>query len=175
MYNSATGLCTPGLYLKGGIAGALLAPTSAEGNLFAPATCDTSDGFALVKSGTLSACIWASTTEMTYSNARAFCRNVGAHLYVSRSVERFNLLPHGIVYIIGLTDRAKEGTFVWDDNGNVITESLKSSLFMPGEPSNSENREDCVAVVAGGTGNFANDIACEGVEFRFVCERPLVL
>ncbi|GFR74894.1 C-type lectin-related protein 4 [Elysia marginata] len=175
MYNAFTGLCTPGSYLKTGTFGAALAPTTTEGDLFAPAACDTNDGFTFVTSGTLSACIKVSSVPMTYSNAHAHCLSLGAHLYVSRSIERFYLLPGSLVYIIGLTDLAKEGIFVWEDNGYVITESLKSSLFEPGEPNNSNSNEDCVIVVFWGLGIFAKDYACEGNEFQFVCERPLVL
>ncbi|KAK3703496.1 hypothetical protein RRG08_002114 [Elysia crispata] len=173
MYNSNTGLCTPGSFLKSGTFGAALAPSAAVGDLFAPFSCDTSDGFTHVISGTLAACIMASNFSLNYPEAHALCLHLGAHLFVSRSMQRFNLLPPMIKYVIGLTDIAEEGKFVWQDNGETIIESFKTSLFNSGEP-NDIRGEDCVNVRVTGSNHIANDYPCDTFKHRFVCERSYI-
>ncbi len=53
---------------------------------------------------------------------------------------------HGTVgQWIGLNDRSTEGSFVWDgDNQPLLPTSYQN--FSPGEPSDSGDNENCVAV-----------------------------
>ncbi|RUS76397.1 hypothetical protein EGW08_015848 [Elysia chlorotica] len=173
MYNSITGRCTPGSFLKYGTLGAALAPSSTDGNLYAPSSCDTSGGFRLVTSGTLSACIMVSDVAMYYLEALEFCLSVGAHLFVGRTMQKINMLPHGIRLYIGLTDLASEGTFIWQDTGDAITPALKKQLFDSGQPDNNNN-EDCVSITAGGTNAVGNDALCAERKFRVACERTFL-
>ncbi|GFR64559.1 C-type lectin-related protein 4 [Elysia marginata] len=172
MYNSNTGLCTLGSFLKSGEFGIALAPNSTEGDLFALSSCDTRDGFSWVTSGSLSACIMIPNFKTNYFGARKFCLDLGAHLYVSRSIEGFYLLPNHTNYIIGLTDIASEGTFVWEDSGTEITEDLTKLLFRPGEPNNAKG-EHCVVVRPNKKDNFANDFNCKKDKLNFACQRPI--
>ena len=173
MYNSATGLCTPGSFLQSGTFGAALAPSSTEGDLYAPSVCDTSDAFTYVTSATTSACIMASSSVSSYNAAYLYCLNLGAHLFVLRSMDKLDLLPHGQGYIIGLTDLAVEGTFVWQDTGDVITKDLKLLFFRSREPNNNGVGEDCTVVTAGTGSPSGNDLPCDFVYYKFVCERPV--
>ena len=172
MYNSDTGLCTPGSFLKSGTFGAALAPTSTEGDLFAPSVCDTSDGFTYVTSGNASACMWTSTSGRLYQDAQAYCNDLGSHLFVGRSLDKFHLLPYRVHYFIGLNDIAVEGAMTWVDTGEQITQDFKQVFFIPGEPNNEWN-EDCVCVNVIQSSHFGNDEKCPSVPLRFVCERPV--
>ncbi|RUS89869.1 hypothetical protein EGW08_002399 [Elysia chlorotica] len=168
-----TGLCTPGSFLQSGTFGTALAPTSTEGDLFAPSRCDTSDGFTYVTSDEASACILASSLAMSPDGAAAFCFNLGAHLFVARTKEKLQLLPHDNGYIVGLSDVAVEGTFVWQDNGEQITDVYKLQFFNPAEPNNSGVGEDCVVVTNVTTMLSGNDIPCNFVYWMVACERPV--
>ena len=172
MFNWETGLCTPGSFLRSDTLGASLAPTSTEGDLFAPSACDRSNGFQYVTSGSSSACFLVPTSKMKYSDARNHCLKLGAHLFVARSMEKVNLLPHG-TYLLGLTDIAQENVFVWEDNGEAISANFRNLLFRLSEPNNSNN-EDCVSISTGLSSHVANDISCRHSNIRFVCERPVI-
>ena len=175
LYNSDTGLCTPGSFLKSGTFGAALAPTSIEGDLFAPSVCDTSDGFTYVTSASASACIKVSNFTLTYFDAYAHCLKLGAHLYVADTWEKFNLLPLGNDFTLGLTDIALEGKMVWQNTGEEIAHAFKVVFFSQGEPSNGYGIEDCVAATVGPTSRVANDVPCDLDRFKFVCERPMII
>ncbi|RUS89871.1 hypothetical protein EGW08_002401 [Elysia chlorotica] len=173
MYNSQSGLCTPGSFLQSGTFGTALAPSSTEGDLFVPSSCDTSDGFTYVTSGAQYACLMVSYTPMHYFSARDFCLSFGAHLYVGRSMAKLNLLPHGTRFFIGLTDIATEGRFVWQDTGYAITATFKKQIFNADEPNNKAG-EDCVSIIAGGSHANGIDIYCGSEKSAVACERPFL-
>ncbi|GFS11472.1 C-type lectin-related protein 4 [Elysia marginata] len=174
MYNSDTGLCTPGSFLKAGTLGTQLAPTSPEGDLFAPSTCDTSDGFEYITSANVSACINVSSFILNANDAVAYCFNLGAHLFVSRSMEKVDLLPHDVKLTVGLSDEVSEGTFVWQDTGDAITDDLKTLFFRAGEPNNQGGNENCVTITPGTNNPSGNDYRCLRDKYKFVCERPVL-
>ncbi|GFN99386.1 C-type lectin domain family 4 member e [Plakobranchus ocellatus] len=174
MYNSSIKLCTPGSFLKTSSVGALLAPNTTEGDLYAPKTCDNSNNFNYVTSGGSSACMLVSDGAMGYDDAVNFCSSLGAHLFVAHTFERLALLPSGEGFMIGLTDRASEGTFAWDDNGETISTAYSDLLFKTGEPNNAHGVEDCVTVVPNSILPSGNDFPCHMALFRFVCERPMI-
>ena len=173
MYNSDTGLCSLTSHLKSGKLGAFQAPNMTEGDLYATSTCDTSDNFKYVTSGSQSGCIMVSNFATDYYSAYNFCSQHDAHLFTTQSIERFSLLPHGISYIIGLTDLKMEGVFQWEDTGEAATNDFQLAFFKQGEPNNAKGKEDCVAVVAGEQNHFGNDINCYRNR-HFVCERSMV-
>ena len=174
MYNSDTNLCTPGSFHKTLREGAALAPTSTEGDLYAPVTCDTSDMFQVLSSTEASACALISNVTLDYYDASDFCLSLGAHLFTARSMEKLALLPGGERFLIGLTDLQVEGMFAWDDNGEWIEPGLASLLFKSGEPSNTYGIEHCVSVGPNSTRPSGSDIPCQVDRFRFACERPVL-
>lgn len=176
LFNSDTKLCTPGSFIRTTNYSGALPPTISEGDLFAASACDVSDSFTYVTSGDASACIKASTFVLSGDEAAIHCRLLGSHLFVPRSLDRLELLPDDARYIIGLTDKANEGTFVWEDNGEAITDAYKALLFKSSEPNNRGGDENCVDV-RGGTNatNTGNDISCTPTRRRlFACERPML-
>ena len=88
-------------------------------------------------------------------------------------MDKIDLLPHGERYIIGLTDIATEGEFVWDDTGEEIDKELKGVLFDPREPNNNGGIEHCIRIIPGSDHPTGNDIPCDISAHKFVCERPM--
>ena len=114
-----------------------------------------------------------SSFILRYHEAYDFCLNLGAHLFVARTMEKIELLPLGSTYTVGLTDLATEGQFVWQDTGDVITTSLKDLFFRVNEPNNAGGVEHCISVVGGAGYNTGNDLPCDYAAHKFVCERPV--
>lgn len=94
------------------------------------------------------------------------CRDFGQQLVLMRTAQTNNSVsavtaPYG-QHWIGLTDRAVEGTFRWN-NGAVAT----FTRWWAGEPNNSGD-EDCIGNNFGGTG-YWNDYNC-GTSLPFACQ-----
>ncbi|GFR76651.1 C-type lectin-related protein 4 [Elysia marginata] len=172
MYNSDTGLCTPGSYLQPQSIGTSLAPSITEGDLFAASTCSTNDGFTYVTSGDESACIMASDFIANYDDANQHCRDLGSHLFVAPNIARLQLMPHGEYRLIGLTDIDTEGVYVWQDTGIAISNTYATQFFAPGDPNNWNNDEHCILFRAG-AGATGVDYSCSVAVAKFVCERPI--
>ncbi|RUS71173.1 hypothetical protein EGW08_021060 [Elysia chlorotica] len=175
MFNPRANLCTPGSFIRKSQSGSTLAPTRTEGFLYAARACDTSDEFEVLSSAQASACVRMSNVSLNHQQAKEFCTGLGAHLFVARSMEKLNLLPHGVRILIGLTDTETEGVFVWDDNGDVFDPALNDLIFRAGEPSNYNDSEDCVTVIPNSLTPSGNDIACSIEKFTFACERPMLV
>jgi hypothetical protein len=69
-------------------------------------------------------------------------------------------------WYIGLTDRAEEGEFAWDDGADV-----DFSRWAPGEPNNQGGLEDCVALRPDGDDGAWNDLYC-GSYLPSICRVP---
>ena len=110
---------------------------------------------------------------MEADGARNYCNNLGAHLVVIRSLDKFNLLKSDVAYFAGLNDKANEGKMVWEDTGDEIAPDFVPVFFNGGEPNNGGGYEDCVYIWTGKSTNFGNDNPCWNVRMRFVCERPV--
>ncbi|XP_059153918.1 macrophage mannose receptor 1-like [Physella acuta] len=44
----------------------------------------------------------------------------------------------------GANDIASENVFRWEDDGTIITQTWRSAMFEPGQPSNTNGRQNCV-------------------------------
>lgn len=76
-----------------------------------------------------------------------------------------NVSGPGMVYI-GLDDRQTEGTFVWKDGNEILTQTQRLFLFASGEPNGPfDTAEDCVVIH---NANLCYDSGCDN--FPFVCE-----
>ena len=77
-------------------------------------------------------------------------------------------------YWIGLSDRKKEGAFVWDSGYTLSGHVAKH--WSKGEPNNHGKGEDCVEIRSAdgksGISNGMNDLPCT-IKAKFVCQKPL--
>ncbi|XP_071954046.1 uncharacterized protein [Antedon mediterranea] len=112
-------------------------------------------------------CYKFQTTKMTWSDARANCKALGADLVVVRNQEENDFLyanspATGDVWI-GLSDMGSEADFTW-----VSTECSQYKNFGYGEPNNYGNGEDCVELDSTNSDNW-NDSPCN-IRRSYVCE-----
>merc|ERR1711962_562562 len=111
------------------------------------------------------------TGKETYEIALAKCKKLGGTLAQPKTRADFDLIlsrcpgkkcPHTW---LGLDDKAKEGTFVWNDG----TPLSGYNDWNRGEPNNYRGKEDCTHITKG---NKWNDLSCS-TRMVFVCEvRP---
>jgi hypothetical protein len=110
-------------------------------------------------------------------DAKASCAAIGAHLADLKDA-RIDAAAEAFVgsanTFIGLTDRAVEGTFVWDDGT-----SLGYANWHSGEPNNGGSggyQEDCVVIAGARVGAQWDDRPCDQTEttlggvYAYLCE-----
>jgi len=118
------------------------------------------------------------TTPATYVDAKAACAAMGAHLAYLKDAAIDGVAETFIGSantFIGLTDRATEGTFVWDD-GTPLT----YTNWHTGEPNSGGSaatyQEDCVIIAGARVGAQWDDRPCDPSEvpnsgtFAYLCE-----
>ena len=129
-----------------------------------PAVCEVwkcPTGFTSVGGGK---CIHYHDTAATWSEQKAYCETLGGWLAIVRSQADHDLLSNRrpattSPYYIGANDIDVEGTFKWMDGT-----SMSYTNWATGEPSNSNNDEDCVQL-----SSKWNDVACS-TQLRAICE-----
>lgn len=121
-------------------------------------------------------CLVFVTTPATYASAQAACAAMSAHLaYLKNAaVDTFAEQLVGTMDTwIGLSDRAIEGTFVWDDGA-----PLAFSNWHAGEPNNGGAdgfQEDCAIIAGARVGKQWDDRPCDASEvptsgmFAYLC------
>uniref|UniRef100_H2YTW6 C-type lectin domain-containing protein n=1 Tax=Ciona savignyi TaxID=51511 RepID=H2YTW6_CIOSA len=113
-------------------------------------------------------------SDMTYDQAKSKCSQLGATLATqgpkSRDVMRILEAQMSVLtteeYWIGLTDKADEGRYVWED-GTALQSSQAN--WKPGEPNNAGNNEDCIGINYLDTLQW-NDYPCSR-DLYALCER----
>ncbi|TDH07346.1 hypothetical protein EPR50_G00105060 [Perca flavescens] len=115
-------------------------------------------------------CYIVSTVKTNWTSSREACFAVGADLVVinSRGEQAFvnGLLESGQNVWIGLTDRLKEGTWMWVDGTPVTT-----TIWADDQPNSYNGNQDCGESVqrSSGVGDW-NDEGCSAVQ-GFICEQ----
>ena len=106
------------------------------------------------------------THNYTYSQAKAYCENIGGHLVtIDNASENMGLFFYTLYAgqpgaRFGMTDENREGTWVTVD-GN----EMPYTHWYPGEPNDSNGEDYCN--FSDGTGGYWNDIDWSSV---FICE-----
>ena len=140
--------------------------------------CDSTEGFALYDVCGTTACLYLSTDKTVYSSAVANCSQLDARLFVANTMIRFSLFWHVSLHylgddtLLGLTDIAEEGKFVWA-NGEPLSSEQDKYIWAPGMPNNRGGNEHCAQARHGGwsgTDLFGlNDNECWWLE-HYICE-----
>jgi len=122
-------------------------------------------------------CLVMFTTPATYVDAKAACAAMNAHLAYLKDAAIDGIAETFVGSantFIGLTDRAVEGTFVWDDGT-----PLAFSNWHINEPNNGGSggyQEDCVIIAGARVGAQWDDRPCDPSEvptsgmFAYLCE-----
>jgi hypothetical protein len=123
-------------------------------------------------------CLVFVATPVTYDNARAACTAMNAHLALLKNaaIDTFAQDFVGTTNTwIGLTDRAMEGVFVWEDGS-----ALGYSAWHDGEPNNggpnATYQEDCAIIAGARTAKQWDDRPCDATEvatsgsFAYLCQ-----
>ena len=116
-------------------------------------------------------CYLTTLPKQNYTSCLSTCTNLGATLpCVMNAAESLYLAslspPNDMLFcaFLGLSDIATEGQFEWPE-GCAST----FTYYLPGEPNNYNNGEDCVSVCFGGR-TMWNDMPC-GAQTHCVCEK----
>ncbi|XP_055895531.1 perlucin-like [Biomphalaria glabrata] len=138
-------------------------------------SCFSSDGFTFIPFGSVSACVWVSTNITDYITARDDCRSKDGHLYTLKTMDKLKWLQtyyNRTKIWIGLNDIDVEGTYRWEDDYTVCSQSWMKQIFAPGEPNNrksSPNGEDCIHFYQNVP--LLNDANCL-TNYTYICEKP---
>jgi hypothetical protein len=124
---------------------------------------------AVLESVSLSSCFWSSEEAETWLMARYQCLIMGADLAVAATDMELLLIDGvspGQLRWVGADDGMTEGTWLWVDGTSL---PLSSSMWLPGEPDDDLNGQDCAAVANGKLW----DRGCGAFE-PWICERSLI-
>ncbi|MBK7755513.1 MAG: C-type lectin domain-containing protein [Deltaproteobacteria bacterium] len=119
----------------------------------------------------------ASADCKTKGGALAHPSSAADHLALSLALDAVTLDGSSLRAWIGLSDRAAEGNFVWEDGAALDT--VMSSYWRSGSPSSSDGAKDCVFVdsleLAGDGAYLMKDTQCSsetalGATSAYVCE-----
>lgn len=163
MYNTNTGLCTPGSVLGD----QTFIPSDSEGALY-HRYCDSSKGFQVITTGTTKACV-AKFRRLKYTEADAACQSKGAFLMSVKTTDKLSILlmlAEDKPTWVGCDDLTQIGTYRWKEDGEILTDETISEVFLKGDP-NYRVGEDCVCL-AGVKGRLV-DYNCS-VPYNYVCE-----
>lgn len=127
LYNSTTGLCTPGSSFDH----QQQLPIPDEGNLYNSISCSLA-GFQMYARGTETACV-ALFGSGSYVFSDSKCRSVGAVLLSVRTFDKMGILLQasgpGDSWI-GCDDLDNDGVFTWTEDSGVLSEDEISLLFL---------------------------------------------
>jgi hypothetical protein len=103
--------------------------------------------------------------EATYKDARDNCTRLGGYIAMPKTKQEskfLNKLSVRTSIYIGLTDKKKEGTFVWDDGTSPTYTNWKK-----GQPADDHEKEDCVLM-----NKISKWISWKcWLKKRYICER----
>jgi len=136
----------------------------------APVTCSSAPGvLASLLHPTQPVCYAVFSAVGTWSESEAACVTAGGHLasVASAAEDAFvSQLVQGNSSLIGATDTASEGSFLWTDGT-----AFSYTQWNDGEPNNSNDEEHCTEMYSNGAWN---DLSCASGG-TFICELPSAL
>ncbi|KAA0721798.1 Collectin-12 Collectin placenta protein 1 [Triplophysa tibetana] len=110
-----------------------------------------------------------SSEEKNWTDSRRFCKDQGGNLVIIKTEEeqRFISSLVDVSVWIGLSDTEEEGNMKWVDNT-----PLTNRFWIPGEPTNQGNNEDCVVISEFSKKTFMNwnDLPCSW-KIKCICEK----
>lgn len=144
----------------------------------APVDAQPCQGGSMAQVGPDGSCFVFVATPATYADAKAACAAMNAHLAYLKTaaLDAFAEQFVGTANtFIGLTDRATEGTFVWDDGTPLVF-----SAWHTGEPNSGGTgatyQEDCAIIAGARVDKLWDDRPCDASEvptsgvFSYLCQ-----
>ncbi|GFN93856.1 C-type lectin-related protein 2 [Plakobranchus ocellatus] len=137
-------------------------------------SCYTTEGFELHTLCGVSACLSSPGPEIHYNDAKAECAKKNAIIFEPRTFEHYALLEKISPNLTWVGMIRKNDTFVWE-SGETVGSDLNKIIWATGQPSNYQDRQDCVAYHAvDGRMHGLYDRNC-GKNVSFICEQKLQL
>ncbi|KAK3764487.1 hypothetical protein RRG08_055652 [Elysia crispata] len=183
VYNSQTGNCTPGSIAFGPIfyVTTSIPETGPSETLYYMRQpippCNTSNNFSLYDVCGTSGCLYLSTSEANYTDARTICSQMNSRLFVGNTMAKFSLFWYTsktymkVTTYIGLGDNDVEGKYVWE-NGEPLSSEQYQYVWFHRQPDNYLGDQDCaIAQHANWPTRFGLDDAFCYQGFHYVCER----
>jgi len=104
---------------------------------------------------------------MTYVKAKERCQSLGlsiVELWTDQQYQETKAWVNSNIWWVGLTDKAQEGTFVWESGHPLTIQKWRS-----GEPNDHAPGEDCAHVNHG----LLNDVPCDKPNelYEVVCQK----
>ncbi|KAJ0033516.1 hypothetical protein NQD34_000623 [Periophthalmus magnuspinnatus] len=117
-----------------------------------------------------SKCYFLSTQRADFDQSRIYCEKRGAQLVkINNRREQAFLTGLTAAAWIGMTDKDKEGIWLWLDRTWVNKNELQ---WAPGQPDDSNGGEDCGDIRNQNNFIGLNDSNCS-VLMQCICEKPL--
>ena len=133
-------------------------------------TCDTAAGFQLYQTCEASYCLFIYSTTLNYLGAKADCEARNAVIFVSNSLEKYELLEtitSGNTWI-AMTKNA--GTWVWE-NGDLVSPDFLQTVWGWDQPDNYHDDKCAVHLKSYPSPKTLFDIPCPHYYFNHVCEQ----
>ena len=91
-------------------------------------------------------CLSKIAPATTYESATSQCVSLGGYLISAQTSDRLALLAKltsGKDVWVGIDDREKSGSYIWQNDGSLLTTAQINEVFTPSDPDNSYVNEDC--------------------------------
>ncbi|GFO01708.1 Cd209e antigen [Plakobranchus ocellatus] len=178
LYAPGSEQCTPVLWLHQGSGGIIVPAGTEDGHpgimyLFNQADGFCQDGFEAWNYDNEGrfVCLLEFTFLSSYHNATIECNNLGGYLASVRTAEKLAIVEqiyNGTSLWLGMDDIGKEGVFIWQEDGQTLTDAEFRATFK-NDFNNYYGGQDCLQYKNKAYG--LNDWECDD-NLRALCETP---
>ncbi|CAL1525999.1 unnamed protein product [Lymnaea stagnalis] len=153
--------------------GSSLVTTSAQSQLktgtiyYNSRVCDADMDFTWYSSNDVGVCLWISTEQLNFNDARKTCTAKDGNLYTMKVNEKIDILSVALNGSVGMFWIGLDDSLRWADDETVITPELRQRLFGAKQPDQVSTGQNCIKYTAGF--NTLGGDTCS-TSYNYVCE-----